>query len=244
MKDYLVFQLYAPLSSWGIEAVGEVRHTAVIPTRSALLGLLAAATGIKREEEERLNRFNRSYHVAVRSLSDQESWLRDYHSVTMPRENRKRIYHTRRDEWLLDPEELSTLITQREYRSDAYYHVAISAAPDADISLTQLLQALNHPHFPLYLGRKACPLALPLAPIILSGTLGGVFNQAISELPGRGAELFPLKLRSDALCHWDGPDEQGMQIVSSRLCNDNPVSRRRWQFEEYTRFSGWPQEAC
>jgi CRISPR system Cascade subunit CasD len=48
MSRYLLFQLYAPLVSWGAPAVGEVRHTDTIPTRSALLGLLAAALGIPR----------------------------------------------------------------------------------------------------------------------------------------------------------------------------------------------------
>ena len=56
MKEYLVFQLYAPLASWGEEASGEIRHSATVPTRSALLGLLAAALGIRRDEEERVMR--------------------------------------------------------------------------------------------------------------------------------------------------------------------------------------------
>jgi CRISPR system Cascade subunit CasD len=52
MSRYLLFQLYAPLVSWGAPAVGEVRHTDTIPTRSALLGILAAALGISRDNEE------------------------------------------------------------------------------------------------------------------------------------------------------------------------------------------------
>ncbi|WP_295540003.1 CRISPR-associated protein Cas5, partial [Thiolapillus sp.] len=51
MDDYLVFQLYAPLASWGGQAVGQERPSDDHPGRSALLGLLAAALGIRREEE-------------------------------------------------------------------------------------------------------------------------------------------------------------------------------------------------
>lgn len=40
---------------------GEVRHSHELPSRSALLGLLAAALGIRREEEQRLNAFNQHY---------------------------------------------------------------------------------------------------------------------------------------------------------------------------------------
>ena len=46
MTDYLVFQLYGPMASWGEPAVGEMRHTNTIPGRPSILGLLAAALGV------------------------------------------------------------------------------------------------------------------------------------------------------------------------------------------------------
>ncbi len=92
MKEYLVFQLYAPLASWG-RSVWRIRHSATVPTRSALLGLLAAALGIRRDEEARLNNFNRHYHLAVHALASQDRWLRDYHTVSAPRENKVSLLH-------------------------------------------------------------------------------------------------------------------------------------------------------
>ena len=50
MPEYLVFQLYGPFMSWGDIAVGEMRPSAMMPAKSAILGLLAAAVGIKRPE--------------------------------------------------------------------------------------------------------------------------------------------------------------------------------------------------
>ena len=47
MAEFLLFQLYGPMASWGEAAAGEVRHTASWPTRSALTGLLGAALGIE-----------------------------------------------------------------------------------------------------------------------------------------------------------------------------------------------------
>jgi CRISPR system Cascade subunit CasD len=61
MSQYLVFQLHGPMASWGVDAPGEVRHSHELPSRSALLGLLAAALGIRRDEEERLKNFNQHY---------------------------------------------------------------------------------------------------------------------------------------------------------------------------------------
>lgn len=238
MTRYLVFQLYAPLASWGEEAVGEVRHSSSIPTRSALLGLLAAAVGIKREEEARLNQFNQHYYVAVRALSRQESWLRDYHTVMMPRENKKRTYATRRDELRLAPEEVGTIVTQREYRCDAYYHIALKETPQAVLPLEALSEALVAPHFPLYLGRKACPLALPLSPRIIHGTLAEAFRQAERELPDPKAPGLASLITSNPECYWDDPEEMSITVYGQHKCADQPVSRLRWQFGDRIRFHG------
>lgn len=239
MKQYLVFQLYAPMVSWGEEAVGEVRHTAAIPTRSAILGLLAAALGIARHEEERLAAINQHYHLAIRPLSNRERWLRDYHTVSVPRENRKYRYHTRRDELCLAPEEVGTTVTQREYRCDGYWHVAVSATSQAPVAMEALRAALLTPHFPLYLGRKCCPLALPLSPRLMTGTLNQIFHQAAQELVA--PELAGV-IENQQHCYWDDPEENSLQRQEQQRCYHQPVSRRRWQFSSYTRYSGILQE--
>ena len=53
IRDYLVFRLYGPMCSWGDIAVGEVRPSTVHPAKSAILGLIAAALGIKRPDTAR-----------------------------------------------------------------------------------------------------------------------------------------------------------------------------------------------
>ena len=65
MSQYLIFQLHGPMASWGVDAPGEVRHTHELPSRSALLGLLAAGVGIRRDDTERLNAFNSHYSLVV-----------------------------------------------------------------------------------------------------------------------------------------------------------------------------------
>ena len=235
MKEYLVFQLYSPLASWGEEAVGEIRHSATVPGRSALLGLLAAAMGIRRHEEQKLNAFNQHYYLAVHALATQDRWLRDYHTVSAPRENKKRRYYTRRDELCLASDEVSTLISQREYRCDGYWQVAVSAITGAPYSLVALCEGLLTPHFPLYLGRKSCPLALPLAPRLMTGSLKEVLVQAATVMMPKELQGFTL---NEGMCYWDDPEEESLAWQQKQYSNDQPLSRQRWQFGSYTRFCG------
>lgn len=116
MSQYLIFQLHGPMAS-GVSMLGEVRHTHELPSRSALLGLLAAGVGIRRDDTERLNAFNRHYSLVV-CASRNPRWARDYHTVQMPKEVRKARYFSRREE-LSDPELLSAIISRRDYYTDA-----------------------------------------------------------------------------------------------------------------------------
>ncbi len=98
MSQYLIFQLHGPMASSGRRCPpGEVRHTHELPSRSALLGLLAAGVGIRRDDTERLNAFNRHYSLVV-CASRNPRWARDDHTVQMPKEVRKARYFSRREE--------------------------------------------------------------------------------------------------------------------------------------------------
>ena len=57
----------------------------------SLVGLLAAALGISRDNEEELNQFNQHYRFAILPLSSHEQWLRDYHTTQVPRENKNGV---------------------------------------------------------------------------------------------------------------------------------------------------------
>ena len=53
MLDFLIFQLYGQMASWGEIAVGEYRPSRDYPSKSAIIGLVAAALGITRDDEDR-----------------------------------------------------------------------------------------------------------------------------------------------------------------------------------------------
>jgi CRISPR system Cascade subunit CasD len=152
----LVLRLAGPLQSWGGRSQFNRRDTASEPTKSGIVGLLAAAQGRRRHDpiEDRL-----ALRLGVRT--DQPgSLLRDYHTVSdyrglpLPsaqvdvRGRQKRTTPAKR-----------THVTERLYLQDAVFVAAVSGPPSV---LTALADTLTRPAFPLALGRRACPPAHPL----------------------------------------------------------------------------------
>ena len=168
--DTLVFQLQAPMAAWGEPAVGEFRGSANHPGESALLGLLAAALGVVRDDEPALHALQAGYKFAV-GIQSTGTLLRDYHTAQVPGRStlKGRPHATRADELAVPRHELNTILSTRDYRQGASCLVAVQARPGAPRSLGELAGALNAPRFVLYLGRKACPLAAPMCPQVVSG---------------------------------------------------------------------------
>lgn len=231
MSQYLIFQLHGPMASWGVDAPGEVRHSHQLPSRSALLGLLAAAMGIRRDDSERLNTFNCHYSF-IMCASHNPRWARDYHTIQMPREVRK-VHHFSRREELSDPELLSAIISRRDYYTDAWWMVAITETPEAPFSLEQLYEGLRYPVFPLYLGRKSHPLALPLAPLLLDGRPPDVLKNASQHYHQQFSELKITMAKLQDECWWEG-EHDGLTASKILRRRDIPLNRQQWQFGERT----------
>jgi CRISPR system Cascade subunit CasD len=244
--EYLVFRLYAPLASWGEIAVGESRHTAHYPSKSALIGLLGAALGIERDDEERQQRLQQGYAFAV-ELFTAGSLLRDYHTAQVPDSVGKFTYRTRRDELVLGKERLGTILSSREYRTDVLALAAVRSLDNAPYALAEIQEKLLKPVFHLYLGRKSCPLAAPLNPQLLTGQpnffaafkayqhkpLLPTFKPETDGLSER--DLYWLGRPKDRHYYWEGTSEDFADNLDltrrqTRIRHDQPLSRKRWQF--------------
>jgi CRISPR system Cascade subunit CasD len=239
MTDYLLMRLYGPLASWGEIAVGEVRHSAVHPSRSALLGLLGAALGIERDNDAGQQSLARGYRFGIK-LECVGSPMRDYHTIQSGLASRKVRFLTRRQELLAD--KVDTILSGREYRCDSMALVAVEALGAAPHSLEQLAAALRQPHFPLYLGRKSCPPALPLAPrLIQSRTLREALDaeghgSLLGLLDRDPAKAWPTSMDrrfmrpGQTRYYWEDGMEAGMPSSFDTVRHDQPLSRSRWQF--------------
>ena len=251
---YLVFRLYGPMASWGEVAIGEARHSSSYPGKSAIAGLLGAALGIRREDEDAHSALVQEYHQAVRVVSSGKI-MKDYHTAQAPDSAGKFRYRTRRDEMVTGRDRLGTVLSSREYYTDAQAVVALKISEDARWSGEQLMQALNKPVFHLYLGRKSCPLAAPLAPQL---TEADNFRDALDcyelkpvlcgapgeDLPDWMSDQRWLKPDAVSRYYWEGSisdfscedDRFSERQVQKLIRTDKPLSRVRWQFsqrEEY-----------
>ncbi len=252
-----IFQLYGPLVSWGEIAVGGTRRSALHPSRSAILGIVAAALGIKREAEEALDALNRSLSVAVR-VDVPGTLLTDYHTIQVPKKTRGASYLTRKDEMDALPEKIGTILSSREYRCDAYSLAAICLRDDR-LALEQIVEAIQHPTFHIYLGRKSAPPALPLHPqIIEADNLVEAFSKAQfpTSLPvddhTRQWRIDSFRRYSQKVLrgtqrhyYWEQGMASGIEPLQKTTPYDDPISRSRWQFkmrDEYMAIEQTPKQ--
>lgn len=230
MAEFLVFRLYGPMASWGEVAVGELRPSALHPSRSALLGLLAAALGLRREAEAEQGELGRTLRFAV-SVESAGVPLSDYHTAQVAPLRRGRIVTTRESQLRGRRDGLETILSRRDYRCDALYRVAAWHEGESPLrSLAELALALERPVFTLYLGRKSCPPGLPLGPQVVSAPSAAAALER-AQLP----EPFPLPVerlrdggRANLGVFWEGsPNAAGFRADQSFLRRDDPVSRLR-----------------
>ena len=139
----LLLRLAAPLQAWGADSKFETRKTNREPTKSGVIGLLAAALGLRRDETEPLTRLAQ-LRFGVR-VEREGQLLVDYHTANREEDRKKGK---------------APYVTYRHYLEDAVFLVGLESEDTA--LLQELAEALTHPVFPLYLGRRACPPTLPL----------------------------------------------------------------------------------
>jgi CRISPR system Cascade subunit CasD len=239
MTQDLTFALVAPLAAFGGIAVGERRSGFDRPARSAVLGLVGACLGVEREDDEGQESLAKDYQLAFACRAPGRL-LADYHTAQVPSAQRNRRFRTRAEELTGPSHGLNTILTSRDYRTDAWHTAALwSAVAVPRWSLAQLAEAMTTPHFVPYLGRKSCPLGLPLGPQLVEATEASMALLAREadgpEVPfrrhwlneRRDAPEAPLLVTTD-LGEVADNDARRQRI---ELRRDQPRSRRRWQFD-------------
>jgi len=226
MQQFLAFRLHGVMASWGEVAVGPIRGSADHPTRSALIGLVGAALGVLRDDDDLQTKLAQMMRFAVR-VDLPGVLMRDYHTTRVGQPDRKEWSTTRRES--LKARRVHCIPSERYYYCDAHYTVIAWATDDNTWSLEDIAHALRHPHFVLCLGRKACPPGLPLeAHVFEAKTLREAFRGTHFELPPALHKLLPDRQR----LIWEDTGQVPLGLTAEHVFDrrDDPISATRRHF--------------
>ena len=209
----LLLRIAGPLQAWGVRSRFTVRSTELAPTRSGIIGMVAAAVGRRRTDpiEDLL-----ALRFGVRK--DQPGRvIRDFHTART-----------------LDGKE-SMPLSNRYYLADAVFLAGI----EGDRPLLEGIdEALQHPAFPLYLGRRSCP---PTHPVSL-GLREATLLDALRAEPWLASPWFRKRHRGhvfDAELLLDQDAVPAEERGAARGSRDVPVSfdprRRDYGFRQVER---------
>ena len=203
MRRFLILKLQGPMQAWGDHTYEDYRPTMGFPSRSGLLGLLGACLGIRREDEQGQRGLSRSLRFAVRADGELHR-LTDFHTVLNARKVGGRVNE--------DP-----VVSLREYlvpaSAGAGFTVAVWETDFAEVTLSQLVQAIRRPVFTPSLGRRSCPLARPLYQAEVEA-IDAV--AALAQVPPVGGTIY---------------SEEGSLELPQLRVRDVPVITRPRQFE-------------
>jgi CRISPR system Cascade subunit CasD len=147
----VVLCLDGPLQAWGGPAgFTAERPTETLPSLSGIVGLIANALG--RTRTDSIDDLARA-ELAVRA--DRPGLrIRDFHTVGTEGRYVPSASGTRGT---------NPIVTERWYLADATFVAVFTPDPSTGIRAEDLHERLQHPHRPLYLGRRSCPPATPVS---------------------------------------------------------------------------------
>ena len=202
MTSTVLLRLAGPQQSWGTASRFRSRESGIRPSKSGVVGLVAAALGIPRDGD-----ISELANLRFGVRTDQPGRVaRDYHTASRdvnPRTGQKI--------------KRQVTISERFYLEDAVF---IAALEGANETIRTIESALRFPVYPIFLGRKAFP---PAGQVSL-GIRNAGLTAALAAEPWKAgpwwqrkhhtAELVTLPIHRDANDGTEGGD----------LVKDSPVS--------------------
>ena len=183
----LLIKLAGPLQSWGDASRFTERQTRHEPTKSGVVGLLAAALGRRRTDAmDDLAQLP----IAVR-IDVPGTYERDFHTAHL------RSFDVSQQRWASGK---SLPLSQRYYLADAVFVAGIELP---DERLVQFAEALVHPAFPLYLGRRSC---VPGEKLLLGTRPGVSAREALLAEPwAASSETYRRLSRGGSVARYSAP---------------------------------------
>lgn len=163
------------MQAWGGPVIGDDRPTLPFPTRSGVLGLVAACLGIRRSDNDRLLALAEGTRVHVRVDAPGTPLVDDQTIQDNPNASQKR----------------QTIQSKRTYLCDASF-VAI-VVPGGIFTVEAIASAARSPVFAPFLGRRTCVL---LTPLLIAAEVTGADPIALFDGIERGPKEIIERLQS------------------------------------------------
>ncbi len=211
-ESCLALLLDGPLQAWGHASRYERRTTALHPTRSGVIGLVAAALGIDKHGDDETGELARFAALRLTTValprSDHRTGARpmqrllDYHTVTGIRRASGKV------------DEDATVQTYRHYLLDARFGVLLEGA---QVLLDEIARALADPRWGVWLGRKCC---IPASPLLASevGMRDEAWRQLLQRCGFQGSE---------SVEEFDRVEEAGPDAADADRIDDTPLGYGR-----------------
>ncbi|MFH8220656.1 type I-E CRISPR-associated protein Cas5/CasD [Streptomyces sp. NPDC018057] len=193
----LLLCLAGPLQAWGSAARFVRRTTENAPTKSGVLGLLAAAQGRPRTADL-------SDLAALRfgvRVDQPGTRVRDFHKAQHAESGK------------VMP------LSYRFYLADAVF---VAGVEGPEKLIRQLHHALETPYFLPYLGRRSCP---PARPLLFEGSLtDGPLEDALRATPWQASPWYARQLaRAGAGVHGEGrPQPEQLDLLLDCPADETP----------------------
>lgn len=208
----VAFLIDAPLQAWGASSRFQRRETEGFPTKSAVVGLVAAALGWDKNAEEEaavlaplaamafaVYRIPRASGLHTTRLTDFHTIGGGYDKAASPMEKMSIPQKAS------GPPIANAVITKRSYLTDARYIATLSG----DEALVAAIRAaLEDPRWGVWFGRKSCLPALPLTPQV-APTRTAAVEKLLALLSERMATAEPSDTSS--LEHWEEPPASAVE---------------------------------
>lgn len=179
-SSFLVLRLEGALQSWGESAKWDTRDSASMPSKSGIVGLIACAMGLTRDDPT-IAELGEVIRIAVRADRPGIKTA-DFQTVTgapLRTANGK-------------PRGGNTIISQRTYLQDASFLVVIQVEPEWR---ERIAQALQHPKWALYLGRKSCVPSRPILECV--DAAGDDLLNVVHSYPAADRAVFPMSYETE-----------------------------------------------
>ena len=237
MKRHLILNMEAPLMSFGGETIDNLGVIRPFPSASMLTGLLANALGWRRVERQRHQDLQDRLIFAARIDREPHGGVRmtDYQTALLYQDDRGWTSRGQTEGRAPSPSYTATppatrkSLTQQRYR-DYWADMRVTIAlrldpPGAGPTLDQLVEALQEPKRPIFIGRKPC---LPSAPLFAGFSEGETALAALLAVP-----LDPEEPRQPETVRLLWPDSEDAPDMT-----DVRISRRSMLTDERNWVSG------